>query len=404
MVLSGKTIILGVTGGIAAYKAAELASRLVKSGANVHAVMTRNAKHFIAPETFQGLTRHKVHGDVFTEEKEGQIAHIDLADSSDLVLVAPATANSIARLAGGFADDMLTAVILATKAPVWVAPAMNVNMYSHPAVQRNLRVLTEYGYRLIGPDQGRLACGWTGKGRLVEPDLIFQEIETYFSGTRDQAFSLKGKRVLITAGPTREAVDPVRYFSNYSSGKMGYAIAEAASRAGAEVTLITGPTALMPPAGVHTVTVHSALEMYDAVLGHFDGSDAVIKAAAVADYRPEKISLNKIKKNDGPLIIKMVRNPDILKELGLRKKHQILIGFAAETEDLAENARKKLIGKRLDLLVANRVEDGFGKETNTVTFYYQDGRHKSFEKMAKTMIAGKICEALAGLFEVRGTF
>ncbi|GGL44375.1 bifunctional phosphopantothenoylcysteine decarboxylase/phosphopantothenate--cysteine ligase CoaBC [Sporolactobacillus putidus] len=399
MTLSGKKIVLGITGGIAAYKAAELASLLVKSGAIVDVVMTESAKRFIGEATFQALTRRPVYENVFVEKKEGQIAHIDLADTADLVIVAPATANMIGKLAAGLADDMLSTVILASRAPVWIAPAMNVNMYAHPAVQKNLRTLEDYGYRLIGPDQGRLACGWTGKGRLVEPEVIFTEIDAYFADGIPDDFPLKGKKILVTAGPTQEALDPVRYFSNHSSGKMGYAIACAASRTGAEVTLVTGPTQLEAPQGVSVVQVNSARDMYEAVIKRFEAADVVVKAAAVADYRPETVSGQKIKKGDGPLLVKMVRNPDILTEIGARKTHQLLVGFAAETENLEENAQRKLEKKRLDLLVANRAEDGFGKDTNKVTFFFAGGRRQAFEQMPKRRVAEEICRAIAGLLE-----
>ncbi|MDD9147111.1 MULTISPECIES: bifunctional phosphopantothenoylcysteine decarboxylase/phosphopantothenate--cysteine ligase CoaBC [unclassified Sporolactobacillus] len=401
MTLSGKKIVLGLTGGIAAYKAAELSSLLVKSGAIVDVVMTEAAKRFIGEATFQALTRRPVYESVFAEKREGQIAHIDLADTADLLLVAPATANMIGKLAAGLADDMLSTVILASKAPVWIAPAMNVNMYAHPAVQKNLRTLEEFGYRLIGPDQGRLACGWTGKGRLVEPKALFAEIEAYFAGTgpADLLPALNGKKILVTAGPTLEAIDPVRYFSNHSSGKMGYAVACAAKRAGAEVTLIAGPTQLEAPQDVPVIKVNSAREMYEAVVKRFETVDAVVKAAAVADYRPETVSQHKIKKGDGPLVVTLVRNPDILKEIGSRKTHQLLVGFAAETEDLETNARQKLEEKHLDLLVANRVEDGFRKDTNKVTFFFADGRRQALEQMSKQKVAEEICRALAGLLE-----
>lgn len=402
MGLSGKRIVLGVTGGIAAYKAAELASLLVKSGAAVNVVMTEAAKHFIGAATFQALTRFPVYDNVFAREKEGQIAHIDLADSADLVIVAPATANMIGKLAAGLADDMLSTVILAAQVPVWIAPAMNVNMYAHPALQRNLQTLADYGYRLIGPDQGRLACGWTGKGRLVEPDIILSAAEAYFSGKKTEVLPLAGRKILVTAGPTREPLDPVRFFSNHSSGKMGYAIARAASLAGAEVTLVTGPTQLEAPQNVSAVQVTTAREMYEAVIQRFEDADAVIKAAAVADYRPETASRQKIKKGDGPLLVKMVRNPDILKEIGVRKTRQILVGFAAETEDLEKNAELKLEKKHLDLLVANRAEDGFGRDTNKVIFFFAGGQKQAFGQMPKQQVANKICQAVADLLETGG--
>lgn len=399
MTLSGKNIVLGVTGGIAAYKAAELTSRLVKSGAEVHVVMTAAAKQFIGAATFQALTRHPVYESVFVEEKDGQIAHIDLADSADLVIIAPATANTIGKMAAGLSDDMLTAAVLAARCPVWIAPAMNVNMYMHPAVQKNLKTLESYGYRLIGPDDGRLACGWTGKGRMTEPEEIFNAVDRYFSIENNALRTLAGKKVLVTAGPTREALDPIRFFSNQSSGKMGYAIAEAAERAGADVTLISGPSALEDPPGVSVIRVTSAEEMRHEVLTRFESADAVVKAAAVADYRPEEVSRNKIKKNGEPLMVRMIRNPDILLELGRLKKNQVLVGFAAETEQLEENALAKLEKKHLDLLIANQAGDGFAKDTNKVTFFFANGHRQAYEEMEKKQVGEKICAAVSELLE-----
>ncbi|MFT8317183.1 MAG: bifunctional phosphopantothenoylcysteine decarboxylase/phosphopantothenate--cysteine ligase CoaBC [Sporolactobacillus sp.] len=400
MGITGKNIVLGVTGGIAAYKAAELTSLLVKNGASVHVVMTEAAENFVGAATFQALTGHRVFRSVFIEEQEGQIAHIDLADQADLVLIAPATANTLARMAAGIADDMLTTVLLAAQCPVWIAPAMNVHMYQHPALQKNIETLKSYGYRMIGPDQGRLACGWTGKGRMAEPAAIFSDLQAYFtedSTALDQSQRLKGKRIVVTAGPTREAIDPIRFFSNLSTGKMGYAIAAAAVAQGADVTLISGPVQLAAPANLQTIQVTSACEMREAVLRLYTDADAVIQTAAVADYRPETVSEEKIKKKDGPLLVKMVRNPDILRELGEKKGSQILIGFAAETEHLLENGRKKLEEKHLDLLVANLAADSFGNDSNKVTFVYADGRTEAQIKMAKEKLAAKICRTLGEL-------
>jgi phosphopantothenoylcysteine decarboxylase/phosphopantothenate--cysteine ligase, prokaryotic len=401
--LEGKNIVLGVTGGIAAYKAAELASRLVKSGAQVHAVLTAEAKQFIGSATFQALTRHPVNESVFAEEQDGQIAHIDLADSADLVIVAPATANTIAKLAVGAADNMLTAVVLAAKCPTWIAPAMNVNMYQHPAVQKNIHTLETYGYQLIGPDQGYLACGWTGRGRMTEPREIMQEIEAHFSESKPSERPLAGKNILVTAGPTREAVDPIRFFSNRSSGKMGFAVAEAAQRAGAAVTLVSGPVTLEAPQGVTLIRVTSAEEMRREVITRFENADAVIKAAAVSDYRPEQVSAHKIKKQDGPLLVRMVRNPDILMELGKKKKNQVLVGFAAETEKLEAHAIEKLANKNVDMLVANDAAHGFGGDTNLVTFFFADGRKQIFDKMTKMNVATNILNAVAELLGKRVT-
>ncbi|MCO7127984.1 bifunctional phosphopantothenoylcysteine decarboxylase/phosphopantothenate--cysteine ligase CoaBC [Sporolactobacillus shoreicorticis] len=393
MTLQGKKIVLGVTGGIAAYKAAELTSRLVKSGADVHVLMTESAKQFVGSVTFQALTRHTVYDRVILDEKEGQIAHIDLADDADAFIVAPATANTIAKMAAGMAEDMLTAVALASKAPIWIAPAMNVNMYAHPAVQKNLRILQSYGYHLIGPEKGRLACGWTGSGRMTEPEDIVREVGDHFAHR-----SLAGKKILVTAGATKESLDPIRFFSNRSSGKMGYAIAEAARLAGAEVTLVAGVD-LNVSSEIKRIHVTTARDMHREVMKRFSDVDAVIKAAAVADYRPEQVSEKKIKKSDDPLTVTMIRNPDILKELGEKKQSQILIGFAAETDHLEANALRKLEAKHLDLLVANHAIDSFGEDTNKVTFYFAGGKKQAFETMHKQEVATKICDALAELFE-----
>ncbi|TCP29127.1 phosphopantothenate-cysteine ligase /phosphopantothenoylcysteine decarboxylase [Scopulibacillus darangshiensis] len=400
--LKGKKIVLCVTGGIAAYKAATLTSLLKKAGCMIDVVMTSSAKQFVGPSTFQALSRRPVHDDLFTEKDPEQIAHIDLADKADLILVAPATANTIGKMANGLANDIVTTTVLASKAPVWVAPAMNVNMYHHPSVQKNLLTLRDMGYRIIEPGSGPLACGWVGKGRLSEPEDIFAALKLFF--TDDDMQPLKGKCVLVTAGPTREGVDPVRYFTNYSSGKMGYAVARAAHAAGAEVILVSGPTSLKPPEGVELVNVISANEMYEQVMNRFDNVDAVIKSAAVADYRPKVINDHKIKKADSEMIVKMVRNPDILAELGSKKQDQILIGFAAESENIDEYAKKKLEKKRLDLIVANNIlEDhsGFDSDTNHVTFFFPNGTEKDFELMSKEDVARQLCSSLASMFEKR---
>lgn len=327
--LKNRNILLGVSGGIAVYKAAALTSKLVQAGANVKVIMTKSACEFVSPLTFQALSRNEVYTNTFEEPNPRVIAHIDAADWADLVIVAPATANVIGKLASGIADDMLTTTLLATTAPVWIAPAMNVHMYDHPAVQRNISVLYKDGYRFIEPSEGYLACGYIGKGRLEEPERIVQLAESYFSS--EKSGLLEGKRVVITAGPTREQVDPVRFFSNRSTGKMGYAFAEEAARMGAHVTLIAGPTSLDDPAGVDVIHVQSAEDMYQAALSVFDESDIVIKTAPVADYRPKHVHDQKMKKKDGGLVIELERTKDILKALGERKTKQILVGFAAET-------------------------------------------------------------------------
>jgi phosphopantothenoylcysteine decarboxylase / phosphopantothenate---cysteine ligase len=386
----GKNILLCVTGGIAAYKAAALTSQLTQRGANVKVMMSEGACEFITPLTFQALSRNEVYVDTFAEKNPAVIAHIDLADWADLVLVAPATANTIGKLANGIADNMITTTLLATKAPVWIAPAMNVHMYEHPAVQANIETLYRFGYRFIEPSEGYLACGYVGKGRLEEPEKIIENIESYFSSANP---FLKGKKVLVTAGPTREKLDPVRFFSNRSTGKMGYAIAEAAARFGAEVTLISGPTELEAPANVKTVRVESAQEMYEAVMERFPQVDIVIKAAAVADYRPKRVFDKKIKKQPGDYVIEMERTIDILKTLGEQKTSQILVGFAAETDHVEEYARQKLESKRLDMVVANNVSKegaGFASDTNIVTIFKRDGSVRSLPLMSKKQAAEEI--------------
>jgi phosphopantothenoylcysteine decarboxylase / phosphopantothenate---cysteine ligase len=366
----GKKILLCVTGGIAVYKAAALTSKLVQSGAEVKVIMSESAQEFVAPLTFQALSRQDVYWDTFDEKESSKIAHIDLADWADLILVAPATANIIGKLANGIADDMISTTLLATKAPVWVAPAMNVHMYDHPAVQRNIMTLFEDGCRFIEPGEGYLACGYIGKGRLEEPERIVQIIQDHFAESNNERSLLNGKRVVITAGPTREMVDPVRFFSNRSTGKMGYALAEAAIQLGANVTLISGPAAIKPPPGAHYVEVNSAEEMYDAVHSVFNQADIVVKSAAVADYRPKEVMEHKLKKKDGNLVLEFERTKDILKSLGEKKDQQFLIGFAAETTNVEEYAKAKLHKKNADMIVANNVSEtgsGFGTDTNKVS-------------------------------------
>ncbi|QXJ37441.1 Coenzyme A biosynthesis bifunctional protein CoaBC [Parageobacillus caldoxylosilyticus] len=380
--------------GIAAYKAAALTSQLTQRGANVKVIMSEGACQFITPLTFQALSRNEVYVDTFAEKNPAVIAHIDLADWADLVLVAPATANTIGKLANGIADNMITTTLLATKAPVWIAPAMNVHMYEHPAVQANIETLYRFGYRFIEPSEGYLACGYVGKGRLEEPEKIIKNIENYFSSANPL---LKGKKVLVTAGPTREKLDPVRFFSNRSTGKMGYAIAEAAARFGAEVTLISGPTELEAPANVKTIRVESAQDMYEAVMERFPDVDIVIKSAAVADYRPKHVFAKKIKKQPGDYIVEMERTIDILKTLGERKTSQILVGFAAETDHVEEYARQKLESKRLDMVVANNVTQegaGFAGDTNVVTIFKRDGSVRSLPLMSKKQVAEEILKEI----------
>lgn len=387
--LQQKNILLCVTGGIAVYKAAALTSKLVQAGANVKVVMTEAARQFVTPLTFQSLCKNEVYVDTFDEKKPDVIAHIDLADWADVVLVAPATANTIAKLAHGIADNMVTTVLLATKAPVWLAPAMNVHMYEHPAVRQNMRTLQSFGYRFIEPSEGLLACGYVGKGRLEEPETIVSLLEQHMA---TEAL-LKGKKVLVTAGPTREKLDPVRFFSNHSTGKMGYALAEAARDFGADVVLVSGPTSLPNPAGVNIVRVESAQQMYEEVMKHFHDSHIVIKTAAVADYRPKYVADNKIKKQQGDYTVVLERTIDILQTLGEQKTHQFLVGFAAETNDVERYAKEKLARKNADMIVANNVVQegaGFGTDTNIVTIFKRDGTAKRLPLLPKSEVAKEI--------------
>ncbi len=388
--LNGKEIVLGVTGGIAAYKAVELLRLLTKAGANVHVIMTRSAEEFVTPLTFQTLSMNPVSTSIFNLISEREIGHITLADRADLFIIAPATANLVGKLAGGIADDMLTTTVMATKAPVLIAPAMNVNMYQNLLYQENEAKLKRHGYLFVEPAKGLLACGWEGEGKLQEPQVIFEEAVSALTPK-----DLKGEHLLVTAGPTREELDPVRYLSNYSSGKMGYAIARAARRRGAEVVLVTGPTCLEVPWGVETVAVESAEEMREAVLARVDASTLIIKAAAVADFRPRLRSVEKIKKNGAPVALDLVKNPDILGELGRIKGERVLVGFAAETESLMENAARKLAEKNLDLVVANDIGQegaGFNVDTNIVKLLYRGGKLEELPLMGKDELADVILD------------
>ena len=388
--LKGKEIVLGVTGGIAAYKAVELLRLLTKAGANVHVIMTRSAEEFVTQLTFQTLSMNPVSTSIFNLISEREIGHISLADRADLFIIAPATANVVGKLAGGIADDMLTTTVMATKAPVLIAPAMNVNMYQNLLYQENEAKLKRHGYLFVEPAKGLLACGWEGEGKLQEPQVIFEEAVSALTPK-----DLTGEHLLVTAGPTREELDPVRYLSNYSSGKMGYAIARAARRRGAEVILVTGPTCLDAPWGVETVVVESAEEMREAVLARVDASTLIIKAAAVADFRPRLRSAEKIKKNGAPVALDLVKNPDILGELGRVKGERVLVGFAAETESLLENAAKKLAEKNLDLVVANDIGQegaGFNVDTNIVKLLYRGGKLEELPLMGKDELAGVILD------------
>ena len=381
-------IVLGVTGGIACYKALELVRLLVQDSCAVRVVMTRGAAEFVTPLSFQTLSGSPVATDLFSLTQESEIGHINLADSADLMVIAPATANVIARLAAGIADDLLTTVVLATRAPLLVVPSMNVHMLAHPLVQANLAKLVDAGYHVMEAASGYLACGYEGKGRLPEPQAIVGEIRRLL-----RPKDLTGEKIVVTAGPSREPLDPVRFLSNRSSGKMGYALARAAARRGAQVTLVSGPTALAAPEGVRTVSVVTAEEMREAVLAEFDSATAVFMAAAVADYRPRAASGSKMKRNGEAIRLEFVPNPDIVAELGARKRRQIVVGFAAETESLVENARAKLHRKNLDLLVANDVTQegsGFDVDTNAVTLLDRDGTVTPLPVMSKDAVADRI--------------
>ena len=389
--LTGKTVVLGVCGGIAAYKAVDVVSRLVKLGAAVHVIMTAAAVQFVAPLTFREISGQPVYTTMWEEPKLWNVEHIALARRADLFVIAPATANMIAKIANGIADDFLSTTVMATPAPVLLAPAMNTEMFQSAATQANLKTLESRGFKIMTPASGMLACGTEGIGRLPEPEAIVERITAHFEVGK----SMRGLRLLITAGGTREAIDPVRYIGNRSSGKMGYAIAAVAAERGAEVTLVSGPVSLAVPAGVKRVSVESALEMREAVLAAFPAADVVIKAAAVADYRPEVVSEQKIKKNSANLTVALTKNPDILAELGKIKTGQFLVGFAAETQELVANATEKLRRKNLDMLVANDVTlpgAGFESETNIVKLLSKDGRVEELPQMSKQSLAGLLLD------------
>ncbi|KAB3533143.1 bifunctional phosphopantothenoylcysteine decarboxylase/phosphopantothenate--cysteine ligase CoaBC [Alkaliphilus serpentinus] len=391
--LKGKKIVIGVTGGIAAYKACDITSSLKKLGAEINVIMTESATHFVNPQTFQALSQNPVTVDMFDTPRYWDIEHISLAQKADLILVAPATANIIGKVINGIADDMLSTTIMASTAKVVFAPAMNTKMYLNPIVQNNIEGLKALGYAFIDPASGRLACGELGVGKLCEVEKIIVYVTELLSMEAD----LKGKKLLITAGPTIEAIDPVRYLTNHSTGKMGYAIAEAAHGRGAEVTLISGPTNLKPPAGMEFIRVNTAEEMYDRVLENFEENDIIIKSAAVADYRPEATHPQKMKKQDDDLYIKLVRNPDILMELGKRKGNKYLVGFAAETNDIIEYAKNKLKKKNLDLIVANDLTEegaGFGKDTNVVYLIDSKEDTTKLDKMTKLEVAHKVLDKI----------
>lgn len=391
--LTGKTIVLGVTGGIACFKAAALASMLKKQHADVQVIMTENATKFVTPLTFEQLTGNRAIVDTFDRNFAHSVEHIAIADRADMVLIAPATANVIAKLAHGLADDMLTTTVLACRCPKAVAPAMNTGMYENPVTQDNIEILRRYGWEIVEPSEGRLACGAVGKGRLPEPEALVEVCLHTLAHEKD----LSGKRVLVTAGPTQEALDPVRYLTNRSSGRMGYAIAKAAARRGAAVTLVSGPTALEKPAYVKTVDIVSAQDMYDAVTSLAPDMDIIIKAAAVADYRPASVADNKLKKSDDALSIPLERTKDILGTLGANKREgQFLCGFSMETENMLENSRKKLQKKNLDLIAANNVKEagaGFAVDTNILTLINKDGE-TALPLMSKDAAADALLDAI----------
>jgi phosphopantothenoylcysteine decarboxylase / phosphopantothenate---cysteine ligase len=393
--LKGKKIVLGVTGGIAAYKAAELVRELVRSGAEVFVVMTRGAQEFITPLTLQTLSGNKVAAELFSLVEESEIGHISLADRADILVIAPATANIIGKIAGGIADDMLSTVVMATQAPVLLAPAMNVHMWENPITQENIQKLRARGYHFIDPEAGELACGYEGKGRLAELPAIVEEVQTLLS-PKDYS----GETLLVTAGPTEEPIDPVRFLSNRSSGKMGFAVSRAALRRGAQVTLVSGPTALTPPPHVRFIPVRTAAQMREAVLENLQAVSILVMAAAVSDFRPQGPREEKIKKSKANLTLPLELNPDILYEAGQKKGTRLLIGFAAETHDLLHNAQQKLAEKNLDLIVANDVSlpgAGFAADTNIVKLIDRRGNIEELPLMGKEEVADLILDRVVKL-------
>lgn len=400
--LSNKTIIVGVTGGIAAYKACDVVSKLKKLNANIHVIMTESACEFVQPMTFQTLSNNFVINDMFKEPKTWEVEHIELAKKADAFLIVPATANFIGKLAAGIADDMLTTTVMATRAPVIIAPAMNTNMYTNRIVQANMDKLGDLGYRFIDPASGRLACGDIGAGKLADVDDIIAFIVDFFE-KESEAKDLAGRRIMISAGPTIEAIDPVRYITNRSSGKMGYAIAKRAVARGAQVTLVSGKTDLEVPEGLAKfISIESADDLYENLVGEFDSNDVVIQSAAVADYKPKSYSDKKIKKKDSDLRIDLCRNKDIAQELGKIKGNKVLVGFAAETNDVLENAAKKIKKKNLDFIVANDLTmqgAGFSTETNIVKIIEADGRIKEYPKLLKSEVGDIILDKVRDILE-----
>ena len=397
--LNQKTVVIGISGGIAVYKVLDVISKLKKLGANIHVIMTKSATEFVTPLSFQSLSQNYVVCDMFEEPKTWDVEHIALAKKADVFLVAPATANVIGKIANGIADDMLTTTIMATKAKVLIAPAMNTNMYENPIVQKNISILKELGYKFVEPESGRLACGDVGKGKLSTPDNIVNNIIDLLTQKQD----LKGKKIMVTAGPTIESIDPMRYITNRSSGKMGYSIANEAIKRGADVTLISGPTNLTPPQNLKKlIKIESAQDMYKAVINNLNENDVIIKSAAVADYKPKNYSEQKIKKSDDDLIIELDRNKDIAYEIGKIKNNKILIGFAAETNDILDNAMKKIKKKNLDFIVANDLTKegaGFGSDTNIVKIIDKEGNITDYPKMKKEEVANVILDKIKSLIK-----
>ena len=398
--LKDKTVVIGVSGGIAVYKVCDVVSRLKKLNANVHVIMTNSATEFVTPLTFQSLSQNYVVNDMFEEPKTWDVEHISLAKKADVFLIAPATANVIGKVANGICDDMLTTTVMATTGKVLIAPAMNTNMYKNPILQRNINILKELGYNFVKPESGRLACGDVGEGKLASPEVI---VNTLIDLLNNRDKDLQGKKIMITAGPTVESIDPVRYLTNRSTGKMGYAIAKMAVDRGADVTLVSGPTNITPPANLNKlIKIQSAEEMYNAIINNFDENHVIIKSAAVADYKPKTYSDKKIKKSNDDLVIELDRNKDIAYELGKIKKDKILVGFAAETNDLIENAKGKVNKKNLDFIVANDLTEegaGFGTDTNIVKIIDKKGNVTEYPQMKKDEVANVILDKVKSLLE-----
>ena len=397
--LKNKTVVIGVSGGIAVYKTLDVISRLRKLGININVIMTKSAAEFVTPLSFQSLSQNYVVCDMFEDPKTWDVEHISLAKKADVFLIAPATANVIGKMANGIADDMLTTTVMATKGKILIAPAMNTNMYENPIVQRNINILRDLGCNFVEPESGRLACGDMGKGKLASPETIVNEVVKLLSVEQD----LVGKSIIVTAGPTVESIDPMRYIANRSTGKMGYAIAKEAVERGAEVTLITGPTNITPPQNLKKlVKIESAEEMYNAVVENLDENQVIIKSAAVADYKPKNYSKKKIKKSNDDLVISLDRNKDIAYEIGKIKKDKILVGFAAETNDLIENAKGKVKNKNLDFIVANDLTKegaGFGVDTNIVKIIDKNGDITEYPKMKKEEVANIILDKVKSLLK-----